>query len=189
MSDLGYTNPASGTAWSGYATLSANHDTTDGTGGSASKVYLYAKNAHVSQAAVIDVAIYECRDNTWPGVKLSATAQITVPANSAAGWFSADMSATLAANTKYWIAKIVTTAPAGFEILYFSRDTDRHFYYTNTSFPDPWAEGVGTSNSNQWLMYVEYAATAQFARPSSDVAGGTFRSILVTAPFGPRVIA
>lgn len=33
------------------------------------------------------------------------------------------------------------------------------------------------------------AAAAQFARPSSDVAGGTFRSILVTAPFGPRVIA
>lgn len=32
-------------------------------------------------------------------------------------------------------------------------------------------------------------ATGKFARPSSDVAGGTFRSIHTTAPFGPIVIA
>lgn len=37
------------------------------------------------------------------------------------------------------------------------------------------------------VTYTE--AAASFARPSSDVAGGTFRSIVTTAPFGPRVIA
>jgi hypothetical protein len=34
-----------------------------------------------------------------------------------------------------------------------------------------------------------YYVAAAFARPSSDVAGGTFRSIHTTAPFGPIVIA
>lgn len=40
-----------------------------------------------------------------------------------------------------------------------------------------------------WCIGVDGIAAASFARPSSDVAGGTFRSIVTTAPFGPRVIA
>jgi hypothetical protein len=52
--------------------------------------------------------------------------------------------------------------------------------------------GGSLSDYNAWAVVwvaAAIAATAAFARPSSDVAGGTFRSILVTAPFGPRVIA
>lgn len=45
------------------------------------------------------------------------------------------------------------------------------------------------SASRAWSHDILTATIAQFARPSSDVAGGTFRSIQVTAPFGPRVIA
>lgn len=45
-----------------------------------------------------------------------------------------------------------------------------------------------TSRYSLYAIY-EVPATAQFARPSSDVAGGTFRSIHTTAPFGPIVIA
>lgn len=50
---------------------------------------------------------------------------------------------------------------------------------------------VGATRDATWdigaAAWVE--AASQFARPSSDVAGGTFRSIVTTAPFGPRVIA
>jgi hypothetical protein len=40
-----------------------------------------------------------------------------------------------------------------------------------------------------WALFADDPPTGQLARPSSDVAGGTFRSIVTTAPFGPRVIA
>lgn len=68
-----------------------------------------------------------------------------------------------------------------------------NFYYSRTASAvaiDP-GGSLSASTSNWWCVWValELAATAAFARPSSDVAGGTFRSIVTTAPFGPRVIA
>jgi hypothetical protein len=55
-------------------------------------------------------------------------------------------------------------------------------------FTDPWP---GTSSASTLRDHIRASVepAGQFARPSSDVAGGTFRSIVTTAPFGPRVIA
>ncbi len=64
-------------------------------------------------------------------------------------------------------------------------------YKTGLSYPT-WPDGdawhTHTDTARDYSLFAVYQAAAT-ARPSSDVAGGTFRSILVTAPFGPRVIA
>jgi len=86
----------------------------------------------------------------------------------------------------YWIAVI----PDGSCRL--SRiDSGGTYVYRTVTYPT-WPSDAswdladhGTRDESMYAVY----ATAQFARPSSDVAGGTFRSIVTTAPFGPRVIA
>jgi hypothetical protein len=61
--------------------------------------------------------------------------------------------------------------------------------YPNWPTSGDWETHTDSTVLGDFYAVYEAAATSQFARPSSDVAGGTFRSILVTAPFGPRVIA
>jgi hypothetical protein len=90
--------------------------------------------------------------------------------------------------TKYWIA---TIQDVNIFIRRFLTGGETA-YITVTAYTWPADDAWHTNTDygrDQSLFAVYEAATAQFARPSSDVAGGTFRSILVTAPFGPRVIA
>jgi len=168
---LGYEDKNSGTAWSGYTTLAcANWDVVNAVGGNTSKFFLYGRNTNGSVAAVINVGIYTHNGSTVRPDGLVATAQITIPPNSAEGWFSADISVPLTANATYWIAQIASAFPSGAGIRYFARDANRHIYGSQTSLPNPWPAS-GTKNTTQWIMYVTYAPSGGNAYERTGALG------------------
>jgi hypothetical protein len=98
---------------------------------------------------------------------------------------------TLTGGNTYWLALLADgdNLPSR-----FADGTGSALYITTgltyPTWPDDTAWHTHTDQTHRYSFYAVYSeVAAQFARPSSDVAGGTFRSIVVTAPFGPRVIA
>lgn len=90
--------------------------------------------------------------------------------------------------TVYWLVgvqsvnlQLANTATGG-------TSTFRSATYPTWPSSGDWETNTDTAILGDYYAVYE-AASSACARPSSDVAGGTFRSILVTAPFGPRVIA
>jgi hypothetical protein len=90
----------------------------------------------------------------------------------------------------YWIAVIsdVNRASSVFTTGGTSLERGSVTYPTWPS-GDDWHTHSDLTKDYSFYAVYKAVSTAQFARPSSDVAGGTFRSIVTTAPFGPRVIA
>jgi hypothetical protein len=156
---LGYDN-TSETSWYGYSVIyCANHDTTNATGGDTIRAYVYCRNTAINYDGIFDIGLYsDDAGNNRPQTLLAST-QISVPRNSAPGWRYADISYTLAPNTKYWMAQIRHAYVDGLDILYKTYDEAyRHSFYDGVApLPNTWSD-TSSNNSSRWVMYISYGS-------------------------------
>ncbi len=155
--DLGNSTQGIISAVNGGDSWTASHDTSDGTGGNTIQMHVYCKNESGSTDN-FKVAIYDDdAGNNRPEDRLLTNVEVEV-LDGFDGKKDVNYVTALAANTKYWLAK-VEEAGLRIETYYVADGANRHNFRNGAGYElsANWTD-AGTNNTTRWNIWADYAA-------------------------------